>query len=156
MLGLTFLFPVAKPPSFAHAFAAGAVVRNLTKARIAGVSWNATSRSPPTSTPFEAVLIDGNVVTLKPVVGFAFVEERITPATKSPSNTIAAFGGDEYAFVTEALKLFWSAPALPPAMLPVSPMICAMLLSAVFTDASVHLILCAVNAAYFAGPKVRR
>src|SRR5438552_883559 len=92
-LGLNLLLPDANPPSFAHASAACGVVRNVTNARMAGVSRNVTSVSPATSTPSEAVLIDGNVAALKSVAGFAFVDERITPATKSPSNTIAAFGG---------------------------------------------------------------
>ena len=87
--------PVAKPPSFAHAFAAAGVARNFTNASIAGVSRKVTNRSPLISTAVESGpgVIDGNGATLKPVPAFAFVDERITPETKSASNTIAAFGG---------------------------------------------------------------
>ena len=90
-------------------------------------------------------MIDGNGATLKPVPAFAFVDERITPETKSPSNTIAAFGGVPNAFVTESLKPYWSAPLVPPAMFDVSPRIFAIVFSAVITDGSVHLILWAVS-----------
>ena len=44
MLAGTLWLPVANPPSFAHASAACGVVRNLTNARIAGVSWPAMLR----------------------------------------------------------------------------------------------------------------
>src|SRR3954449_4209712 len=106
MLALTCLLPVPKPPCFAQASAAGAVARNFTKALIAGVSRNATNRSPAISTApaFGPGVIEGQVKVLKPVLGFAFVEDVITPPTKSASNTIAAFGGDANAFVTESLK----------------------------------------------------
>src|SRR5579884_774640 len=157
MLALTFLLPVPKPPSFAHAFAAWEVARNLTNASMAGVSRNVTSRSPPISTAFAfAGVIDGNGTALNPVPGFAFVDERMTPATKSPSNTVAPFGGLWNAFVTESLKLYWSAPLVPPARLPVSPSTCPIVFNAFVTVGSVHLILCAVRASYFAGPYVRR
>ena len=131
------------------------MVRKVTNARIAGVSRNATSVSPPTSTPSAAVLIAGNGAALKLVTGFAFVEERITPATKSPSNTIAAFGGVEKTCVTEVGKFACRAPVVPPAM-SAELTTAAMVFSAVFTDASVHLILCALSALYLAAPNVRR
>src|SRR5579885_3155809 len=117
MLDLTFLLPVPKPPSLAHALAAGAVARNLTNASIAGVSLKVTSRSPPISTaPASAPgVIAGNGAALNPDPALALVEERITPATKSPSNTVAALGGLENAFVTESLKLYCKAPLVPPA-----------------------------------------
>src|SRR5581483_3071212 len=158
MLGGTFLLPVPKPPCFAQMVAAGPVARYLTNASIAGLSRNVTNMSPAISTAlaFGPGLIDGNVNTLKPVPAFAFVDERITPATKSASNTIAAFGGSENAFVTDVLKPFCSAPDVPPAMLLVSPRICPIVFSAVATDGSVHLILWADSAWYFAAPKVRR
>ena len=60
---------------------------------------------------------------LKPVEGFAFVDDAITPPTKSASNTMAAFGGVANAFVTDWLKLYWRAPLVPPAMFGVSPRI---------------------------------
>src|SRR5579862_2599734 len=101
-------------------------------------------------------VIDGNGTTLKPVPAFDFVEERITPETKSASNTIAAFDGDPNAFVTESLKPYWSAPLVPPAMFAVSPRIFPIVFSAVITDGSVHLIWCAVSWSYFASPNVRR
>src|SRR5919201_4650399 len=142
-LGFSLLFPLAKPPSFAHASAAAGEARKVTNARIAGVSRKVTKRSPPTSTPLapEPPVIVGNDVTLKPEFGFAFVDDRITPATKSPSSTIAAFGGVANAFVTDVLKSVWSAPDVPPAMSPLSPITCAIVFSAVITDGSVHLIL---------------
>src|SRR5881397_2719316 len=117
MLADTFLLPVPKPPIFAQAFAACAVARNFTNAWIAGVSRNVTNRSPPISTAVEFApgVIDGNGAVLKPDPAFAFVEEVMTPPTKSPSNTIAAFGGDENAFVTESLKPYCNAPDVPPA-----------------------------------------
>src|SRR5450432_2561571 len=117
MLVGTFLLPVPNPPILAHASAAGAVARNFTNASIAGVSRNVTNRSPPISTApeFGPAVIEGNGTALKPVPGFAFVDEVMTPPTKSPSNTIAPFGGVEKAFVTESLNPYWSAPAAPPA-----------------------------------------
>src|SRR5438046_8277036 len=117
MLAFTFLLPVPKPPIFAHAFAAGAVARKLTNARIAGVSRNATSRSPPISTALAPgpALIVGNTAALKSVPGFAFVDEVIAPPTKSASNTIAPFDGVENAFVAQVGKSVWSAPLVPPA-----------------------------------------
>src|SRR6266550_5165797 len=157
MLAGTLWLPVPNPPDFAHASAAGAVARKLTKARIAGVSRNVTKRSPAISTALDpAGLMVGNVNVLKPVPAFAFVEERMTPPTKSASNTIAAFGGEANAFVTESLKPYWSAPVVPPATLAVSPMTWPIVFNAVATDGSVHLILCALSASYFAGPHVRR
>src|SRR5581483_11227605 len=125
MLAGTFLLPVPNPPCFAHASAACGVARYFTNARIAGVSRKVTNRSPPISTAVEfgPAVIDGKVKVLKPVFGFAFVDEVITPPTKSASNTIAAFGGDANAFVTESLKPYWRAPLVPPAMFDVSPRI---------------------------------
>src|SRR6266851_4550404 len=157
MLAGTFLLPVPKPPIFAHASAAGAVARNFTNASIAGVSRNVTNRSPPISTAVEFApgVIDGNDVALNPVTGFAFVDEVMTPPTKSPSSTIAAFGGDENAFVTESLNPYVRAPEVPPARLDEFPITCAIVFIAVITEGSVHLILWAVNASYFAGPNVR-
>src|SRR4051812_31811016 len=158
MLAGTFLLPVPKPPCFAHASAACAVARKFTKARIAGVSWKVTNRSPAISTaPASGPgVIDGHGNVLKPVSAFDFVEDVITPPTKSASNTIAALGGDANAFVTESLKPFCSAPLVPPAMLLVSPRIFPIVVSAVFTDGSVHLIVWALSALYFAAPNVRR
>src|SRR5882762_1931128 len=117
MLAGTFLLPVPKPPILAHALAAAGVARNFTNASIAGVSRKVTNRSPPISTALEfaPAVIDGNGVALKPVFGFDFVDEVMTPATKSPSNTIAAFGGEPNAFVTESLNPYVSAPEVPPA-----------------------------------------
>src|SRR5262245_21094515 len=110
MLAGTLWLPVPKPPDFAHASAAGAVARKLTNALIAGVSRKVTNRSPAISTAlaFGPGLIDGNVKTLKPELAFALVDERITPATKSASNTMAAFGFAANAFVTESLKPYCS------------------------------------------------
>ena len=70
--------------------------------------------------------------------------------------TIAAFGELLKTLLTDVLKSVCSAPDLPPAMLFVSPMIFAIIRSAVFTDGSVHLILCFDSGSYFAGPAVRR
>src|SRR5579862_2270369 len=158
MLAGTFLLPVPNPPRFAQISAACGVARYFTNASIAGLSRNVTSRSPAISTALASGpgVIDGHVKVLKPVRGFAFVEEVITPPTKSASNTIAAFGGVANAFVTESLNPYWRAPLVPPAMLLVSPMIFDIVFSAVITDESVHLILCAVSASYFAAPNVRR
>ena len=79
-----------------------------------------------------------------------------TPGTKSPSITIAAFGGLLKTLLTESGNPVCSAPAVPPAMFVVSPSTCAIVVSAVFTDGSVHLILWSVSWSYFAGPAVRR
>src|SRR5438270_2356521 len=156
MLAFTFLFPVPKPPPFAQALAAGAVARKLTKALIAGVSRKATSRSPPISTApaFGPGLIVGNTAALKPDPAFAFVDDRIAPPTKSASNTIAPLDGVENASVTHVGKSVWSAPLEPPARFELSPMICPISVSAVFTDGSVHLILCVLSDSYCAGPNV--
>src|SRR5581483_670480 len=158
MLAGTFLLPVPKPPSFAHASAAGAVARNFTNASIAGLSRNATIRSPAISTAVEFApgVIDGNVNTLNPEPAFAFVDERMTPPTKSASNTSAPFDGVAKAFVTQVGKSVWRAPLEPPEMFDVSPTTFAIVFSAVTTDGSVHLILCSLSASYFAAPNVRR
>src|SRR5437588_7506897 len=125
---------------------------------MAGLSRNVTIRSPAISTAFADAPdeIDGKVKTLKPVFAFAFVVVRITPPTKSASNTIAAFGGVEKAFVTESLKLVCRAPDVPPATFDVSPSTFAIVFSAVITDGSVHLILWVLRASYLADPNVRK
>jgi hypothetical protein len=158
MLAGTLWLPVPKPPIFAHTSAAFAVARNFTNASIAGVSRNVTSRSPPISTApaLAPGVMDGNTAALKPVPGFDFVAEVIAPPTKSASNTIAPFDGVPNAFVTQVGKSVWSEPLEPPARLPVSPRTCPIVFSAFVTDASVHLILWADSALYFAVPYVRR
>src|SRR2546427_7662800 len=156
MLAGTFLLPVPNPPCFAHASAAAALARNFTNAWMAGLPRTVTKRSPPISTApaFGPGVMAGHVNVLKPVFGFAFVDDVITPPTKSASNTIAALGGCAKAFVTESLNPYWSAPLAPPARFPASPTIFAIDVRAVFTDGSVHLILCALRALYFAAPNV--
>ena len=150
--------PVAKPPTFAHAAAAGAVARNFTNALIAGVSRKVTSRSPPISTALALGpgVIVGNGAVLNPVPGLAFVEDVIAPATKSASNTIAPFEGVEKASVTHVGKSVCSAPLVPPARFEASPTTPAIVFNALLTEASVHLILWAVSRSYFAGPNVRK
>src|SRR5205823_10741209 len=150
MLVGTFLLPVPKPPCFAHASAAGAVTRNLTNASIAGVSRNATRRSPPISTALALApgVIVGKTEALKSVPGFAFVEDVIAPPTKSASNTIAPFEGVENAFVTQVGKSVWSEPLEPPARFELSPTIWPIVFSAFATDGSFQLVLCALRAAY--------
>ena len=149
--------PVPNPPCFAQIAAAFGVARYLTNASIAGLSRKVTIRSPAISTAFASApaVICGQTNVLNPVLGFAFVCDRITPPTKSASNTIAAFAGELNAFVTDWLNESCSAPAVPPAMFDVSPRIFPIDLRAVVTDGSVHLILCALSASYFAGPNVR-
>src|SRR5436305_5689586 len=158
MLAGTLWLPVPNPPIFAHTSAAFDVARNFTNASIAGVSRNVTSRSPPISTaPASAPgVMAGKTAALKPVPGFDFVADVIAPPTKSASNTIAPLDGVPNAFVTQVGKSVWREPLDPPARLPVSPTICPIVLSAVATDGSVHLIVCADSWSYFAGPKVRR
>src|SRR5581483_10068221 len=114
MLAGTFLLPVPNPPSLAHASAAGAVARNLTKASIAGLSRKATSRSPAISTAvaFGPGTIVGKTAALKPVPGFAFVPDRIAPPTKSASNTIAPFDGVANALFTHVGKSVCNEPAV--------------------------------------------
>src|SRR5579862_3264169 len=107
--------PVPKPPCFAQIAEAAGVARYFTNASIAGLSLKVTNRSPAISTALEycgVIVGHGNV--LNPVLGFAFVDELMTPPTKSASNTIAAFGGEANAFVTEVLKLYCNAPDVPP------------------------------------------
>src|SRR5579862_8767163 len=158
MLAGTFLLPVPNPPCFAQISAACGVARYFTNASIAGLSRNVTNRSPAISTALASGpgVIDGQVNVLKPLPAFALVDEVITPPTKSASNTIAAFGGDANAFVTDWLKPYCSAPDVPPYTFDVSPMIFAIVFSAVVTDGSVHLIWWAASASYFAAPNVRR
>src|ERR1051326_7146178 len=158
MLAGTLWLPVPKPPIFAQASAAGALARNFTNASIAGLSRNATSRSPPISTAVEfgPGVIVGNTAALKSVAGFAFVDDVIAPPTKSASNTIAPLDGVENAFVTHVGKSVCSEPLVPPARLDVSPTIWPISVSAFLTDGSVHLILCWLSWSYFAGPYVRR
>src|SRR5436305_15250494 len=156
--GSMLWLPVEKPPDFAHAAAASGVARNVSNALIAGLSRNVTIRSPPISRALEPAALPsvGKLKTLKPVLAFAFVDDRITLPTKSPSKTIAAFAGFENAFVTESLKFVWIAPDVPPAMFDVSPSTWPMVFRALITDGSVHLILWALRALYLSGPNVRR
>src|SRR5215469_8494547 len=102
--------------------AACGVARYFMNASIAGLSRKATIMSPAISTALASApgVISGQTNVLKPVSGFALVVEVITLATKSASNTIAAFAGEVNAFVTDWLKLYWSAPLVPPAMFGVS------------------------------------
>ena len=92
-LGSTLRFGDEKPPIFTQIVAASGVARYLTNAWVAGSSLNATIVSPPPTTLAGEPLTDGKANWLKPVSGFAFVESRMTPCTKSPSKTIAPFGG---------------------------------------------------------------
>src|SRR5487761_197010 len=116
MLAGTLWLPVPKPPCFAQISAACGDARYFTNASIAGLSRNVTNRSPAISTALASGpgVIDGHVNVLKPVFAFAFVDDVITPPTKSASNTIAAFAGDENAFVTESLNPYCRAPDVPP------------------------------------------
>src|SRR5579871_1297125 len=154
MLAGTCVLPVPNPPCFAQISAAAGVARYFTKASIAGLSRKVTNRSPAISTALASGpgVIDGHVKVLKPVPAFAFVDEVMTPPTKSASNTIAALAGLANAFVTDWLKPYWRAPVVPPAMFDVSPRIFPIVVSAVFTDGSVHLILCWLSWSYFAAP----
>ena len=93
---------------------------------------------------------------LKPVLAFAFVDEVITPPTKSASNTIAAFGGEREGVRDGVVEAVLQGSARAAVDVRVSPRIFAIVLRAVVTDGSVHLILCAVSWSYFAGPNVRR
>src|SRR5215467_6348275 len=102
--------PVPNPPCLAQTAAAAGVARYFTNASIAGLSLKATIRSPPISTELAYLgLIAGHGNVLNPVPGFAFVELAMTPRTKSPSNTIAALGGEAKTFVTDRLKPVCSA-----------------------------------------------
>src|SRR5579862_7648024 len=116
MLAGTLLLPVPKPPCRAQISAACGVARYFTNASIAGLSRNVTNRSPAISTaPASGPgVIDGQVKVLNPVFGFAFVDDVMTPPTKSASKTIAALAGDANAFVTESLKPYCRAPDVPP------------------------------------------
>ena len=93
---------------------------------------------------------------LKPSSGSSGFLSPATPGTKSPSITIAAFGLAEKTFATEVGKSVCSAPALPPAMLSVSPTIFAISARASLTDWSVHGISCFASWSYISAPAVRR
>src|SRR6185312_5942053 len=122
MLAGTFLLPVPKPPCFAQISAAWGVARYFTNASTAGVSRKATIMSPAISTALASApgVIEGQTNVLNPVLALALVDEAMTPPTKSASNTMAAFGGEANAFVTDWLKLYCRAPLVPPAMFEVS------------------------------------
>jgi hypothetical protein len=77
--------------------------------------------SPPPTTGSAEPLIDGNVEDVVAGLRLERVLPATTPGTKSPSITIAAFGGSEKTFATEVGKSVCSAPDVPPAMLSVSP-----------------------------------
>jgi len=87
-LGLMLWFPVENPPDFAHAAAAAGVARNVSNARMAGLSRKVTIRSPPISTAVAGApdAIDGKLNTLKPLPAFDFVVDVITLPTKSLLN----------------------------------------------------------------------
>jgi hypothetical protein len=58
----------------------------------------------------------------------------MTPATKSPSMTIAPFGGSWKALVTDVAKSVWRAPLVPPATLSTSEMMRDISVRASLTD----------------------
>ena len=64
--------------------------------------------------------------------GFAFTVA--TPGTKSPSITIAAFGGFWKTLLTEVGKSVCTAPEVPPAMLAELPTTWAIVFSAALDD----------------------
>ena len=111
------MFGDEKPPFAAQISAASGVARYEISARAAGLSLNMTITSPPPITTGPESLISGNAKTLKSVSGFAFVSEVMTPPTKSPSSTWAAFGGTAYTCVTEVGKSVCSALEVPPAIM---------------------------------------
>src|SRR5262245_30079269 len=156
MLGSTFLFAVENPPFAAQIVAASGVVRYFTSASTAGVSLNVITVSPPPITTGGELLINGNTNTLNPLSGLAFVDDQITRATKSPSNTIAAFGGCVNTSDTEVGKSFCRAAEVPPAMLDVSPTTFAISVSADVTDGSVHGMAWVDSLSYMSGPACRR
>ena len=129
-----------------------AVARNFTNASIAGLSRNVTNRSPATSTAVDGAPAGDRRERehVEAGVRLRLRRRRITPETKSASNTIAAFDGEPNAFVTESLNPYCSAPLVPPSMFDVSPRILPIVFSAVFTVGSVHLILWADSWSYFA------
>ena len=92
---------------------------------------------------------------MKPVSGSSGFASPATPGTKSPSAIIAAFGVAENTAATEVGKSVCRAPAVPPAMLSMSPTIFAISVSASLTDWSVHGISCFVSWSYFSAPAVR-
>src|SRR5205814_8466434 len=94
---------------------AGGVARKVMNARIAGVSRKATIESPLVTTLPDEPLIDGKGNSPKSVPGFALMVA--TPGTKSPSITIAAFGGFCQTLFTEVGKSVCTAPDVPPATL---------------------------------------
>ena len=87
--------------------------------------------------------------------GFRFVLPATTPGTKSPSISIAAFGGSTNTCDTEVGKSICNDPLTPPAMFDESEKSFAICVNAAFTDGSVHLIACVDSWSYFAAPAVR-
>ena len=112
------------PPDMADIAQPGTVAQLAKQGKLKPITYAKSTIASNFAPAFGPGVMEGHVKVLKPVFGFAFVDEEITPPTKSASNTIAAFGGSENAFVTESLNPNWSAPLVPPATFPVSPMIC--------------------------------
>ncbi len=136
-----------KSPRLTQTEAARDVARNDTRARDAGVERSSTTIAasvPPTTTRPD-LPIGGKAKTSKSVPGWALVEAVITGATKSPSITIAAFGGPSKTCEIDCAKSVSSAPAVPPAMFVRSPRIFAVVLSAALTLGSVQRSLCSAR-----------
>ena len=122
-------------------------------ARAAGESLNMTAVSPAPTTGLAGRPDRGERNTLKPVTGFAFVDDVITPPRSRASNTIAAFGG-----VGEHLRDGGREVGLQRTrraagdVRRVAEDLRPSIFSAAFTDGSVHLILWVDSWSYFAGP----
>ena len=111
-----------------------------------------TAASPPPMTVDAAALAPGNGNTSMSIPILPSTS-RSRPATKSPSNTMAAAGDGADTACTESSKLVRSAPSVPPAVVAGannSPIV----VNAFFTLGSVHGRRCAESSAYRRGPAV--
>jgi hypothetical protein len=123
-------------------------------AGVPGSSVRATSVSPPVTTDDAGpILGKGNTRASTPTV--ADVLAAITPATKSASNTIEAFGASPNTSTTDSVNSVCRAVEIPPGRYSgrnTRPSVC----SAVRTDGSVHGISWRARRSYIAPPAVCR
>ena len=87
---------------------------NFRNAAAAGLSLNITATSPPVTTGASPLPMGGNENTLASVPTFALVSPVMAAPTKSPSISIAAFGGLLNMFCTDSGNSVCSVSLVPP------------------------------------------
>src|SRR5439155_13774455 len=111
-----FLFADRYPPFLAQTAAASGEARYSSSACAPLLSLNATAWSPATTTDGGEPFTDGKSKNFALSPTFRLPALAISPATKSPSNSMTAFGLSPNTSATDWVKVSWSAPVGPPSM----------------------------------------